>query len=134
MTEFHHPDRLGYADSTFGGSNRNHREDINKARQAAEALFAPKRRLAEPAAPVPVTSADETVRKPRILSAAPVKRTSVTAVEPSAKVASPKKRQQIPAAHLARIRTWLKYGMTIAQVAGVYGVTIDEIKNILGKA
>jgi len=131
MTEFHHPDRSVYADSTFGRSNQNHREDINRARQAAEALFAPKRRVVEPVLPVPVASTGQLVRKPRILSAVPVQPTRAEAVKPSVKAVSPKKHEKIPAAHSARIRTWLKYGMTISQIADVYGVTIGEIEGIL---
>jgi hypothetical protein len=133
MTEIHHPDRSDYADSTFGRSNRNHREDINRARQAAEALFAPRHWVAEPAAPVPVASTGQTPRKPRILSAVPVQPTCLQAIEPSVEVVSPKKREKIPAAHFARIRTWLKHGMTVPQVADVYGVTIGEIEIILQK-
>ena len=42
-------------------------------------------------------------------------------------------RAVVPAAHVARIRTWVKYGMTIAHVAAVYGVDADEIVKLLGK-
>jgi len=34
----------------------------------------------------------------------------------------------------ARIRTWVKYGMTVSQVAQVYKVTVEEIERILRKA
>jgi hypothetical protein len=40
----------------------------------------------------------------------------------------------IPASQLARIRAWVKYGMTVAQVAEVYGVSVGEIERVLGKA
>ena len=40
----------------------------------------------------------------------------------------------IPAAHVPCIRIWVKYGMTIAQVATVYGVHPAEIARRLGKA
>ena len=40
---------------------------------------------------------------------------------------------EIPASQLARIRTWVKYGMTVAQVAKVYGVPVDEIERVLRK-
>jgi len=133
MTELHHSDRSGYAGSTFGRSNRNHREDINGARLAAEALFAPKPRLAKPAEPAPTASTGQTARKPRILSAVPARRTHAEAAAPSVKVVSPKKPEKIPAAHFARIRTLLKYGMTVPQVAEVYEATIDEIERMLQK-
>jgi hypothetical protein len=41
---------------------------------------------------------------------------------------------EIPPAQFARIRAWVKYGMTVAQVAGVYGAAVGEIERILGKA
>ena len=40
----------------------------------------------------------------------------------------------IPGSEFGRIRTLAKYGMTVAQVAKVYGVTADEIERILGRA
>jgi hypothetical protein len=44
------------------------------------------------------------------------------------------RREAIPAAHVARIRTWVKYGMPVPQVAAIYGAEVDEIVRILGKA
>jgi len=41
---------------------------------------------------------------------------------------------QIPRSQFARIRTSVKYGMTAAQVAGVYGVAVDVIERILRRA
>lgn len=32
---------------------------------------------------------------------------------------------------VARIRTWLKYGMTVTQVAEVFGVAVDEIERAM---
>jgi hypothetical protein len=37
----------------------------------------------------------------------------------------------IPASQFARIRTLVKYGMTIPQVAQVCGVAVEEIERIL---
>jgi len=34
----------------------------------------------------------------------------------------------------ARIRTWVEYGMTTAQVAAIYGVGIEVIERILNQA
>ena len=42
--------------------------------------------------------------------------------------------REIPASEFARIRTWAKYGMTVAQVADFYGVAVGEIERILHKA
>jgi hypothetical protein len=41
---------------------------------------------------------------------------------------------EIPSSQSARIRTWMKYGMTAAQVAGVDGVAVDVIERILRRA
>ena len=38
---------------------------------------------------------------------------------------------EIPTSQFARIRAWVKYGMSVAQVAGVYGVAVDVIERIL---
>jgi hypothetical protein len=39
--------------------------------------------------------------------------------------------RQIPASQFGRVRTLTKYGMTQAQVAELYGVTVQEIDWIL---
>jgi hypothetical protein len=38
---------------------------------------------------------------------------------------------EIPRSQFARIRTLAKYGMTVAQVAKVYGFAVGEIERIL---
>ena len=38
-----------------------------------------------------------------------------------------------PASQFARIRTWMRYGMTVAEVAQVYEVTVEEIERNLQK-
>ena len=88
MTEIHHADRAGYAASTFDRLNRNHRNEVNRARQAAEALFAPKPRAAEPAIQVLIASTTQAARKPRILSAVPAQPTRGETVKASGKVMS----------------------------------------------
>jgi hypothetical protein len=40
---------------------------------------------------------------------------------------------EIPGAQLARMRALVKYGMTIAQVAAVYGVAVGDIQHIFGR-
>jgi hypothetical protein len=133
MTEYHHFDRAGDAGVTLRRWTDSDHEEINTARQAAEALFAPKRRVAEPSTPAAVLSADQTARKPRILSAVRVQPACVEAIEAPVNHAPPEPREKIPASHFARIRTWLKYGMTIPQIAEVYGVTNGDIERILQK-
>ena len=41
---------------------------------------------------------------------------------------------EIPPAHVARIRTWVTYGMKVAQVAQLYRVPVGEIERLLGRA
>lgn len=98
--------------------------------RAAEALFRPKAH--EPKQDMLGTApiAEQSVRKPRILpviTPAPIRvEKTVTAIAPK----KPKARS-IPASHVKRIRTWLIYGMTIKQVAQVYGVPVSAIERLL---
>ena len=109
------------------------RERITSARQAAEALFTPKRQPVEPSVSESVPSAERSARKPRvlaILSPAPVRNEEVAApVDPE-----PRTTRQIPRSHQARIRAWVNYGMTVPQVARVYGVAVGVIERILRQA
>jgi len=102
------------------------RERITSARQAAEALFTPKPQPVEPSISDPVPSAEQPARKPRVLSISPpppVRDEEVAApINPE-----PRTTRDIPRSHHARIRTWVKYGLTIPQVAEVYGVTVGVI-------
>jgi hypothetical protein len=41
---------------------------------------------------------------------------------------------EIPVSQFARIRAWVKYGMTISEVAEVYGVAVDVIERIVRQA
>jgi hypothetical protein len=106
------------------------RERIASARQAAEALFTPKPQSAEPSVSGSVPSAARPARKPRVLpvsSPAPVRNEEIAApVSPE-----PRTTRQIPRSHHARIRTWVQYGLTIPQVAEVYGVAVGVIERIL---
>jgi hypothetical protein len=101
-----------------------------RARQAAEALFTAKRPVNEPSIPESPTSVDQSVRKPRVLGilpASPADREEVTAPVRSELPMT----REIPQSEFARIRVWMKYGMTVAQVAGVYGVAVGAIERIL---
>jgi hypothetical protein len=124
MSESHPPRRPLFGRSHASARTPDERERWAQARQAAEALFAPKRSVAE----VPSLSGQE----PRDPTTTPPPRQhelfeAVGAPEPP-------RQRGIPRAHFARIRTWARYGMTIAQVAAVYGVEADEIARILRKA
>ena len=106
------------------------RDRIANTRQAAEALFTPKRQPVEPSVSDSVPSPEQPARKPRvlsILSPAPVRNEEAAAtVNPE-----PRTTRQIPRSHHARIRTWVNYGLTIPQVAEVYGVAVDVVEHIL---
>jgi hypothetical protein len=109
------------------------REQITRARQAAEALFRSKQPVSGPSVPASAP-ADQPTRKPRVLQtispAVPVgheERETPAAPEPQTM-------RKIPRSQFVRIRTLVKYGMTLAQVAKVYGVDAGEIARILRHA
>ena len=63
---------------------------------------------------------------------------SAAEVEPAAepkqmlrKATAKRETRQIPVSQFGRVRTLTSYGMTRAQVAELYGVTVDEIDRIL---
>jgi hypothetical protein len=108
------------------------RERIFRARQAAEALFKSDTSVKTP--PVPETTpADQAARKPRVLQivSSPA---SVRLTKTEHSIVPPPPAGEISPSQFGRIRAWMKYGMTTAQVAQVYGVPISEIERILGKA
>jgi hypothetical protein len=105
------------------------REPIIRARQAAEALFTVKRPVG--ALSVPDTSpAEQSTRKPRLLSIVPAAPVRVEEVKGPVRLEQQTPRA-IPRSQFARIRTWVKYGMTVAQVANVYGVARGDVERIL---
>ena len=110
------------------------RERVSRARQAAEALFTSKPPVIDPPGPEPLPPAEEPTRKPRVLRiispAAPV---THEVVEPPARPAPPARRA-IPRSQFAGIRTWVKYGMTVTEVAEVYGAAVGDIERILRQA
>ena len=107
------------------------REQIVRARQAAEALFTSKQDVTDQAfselsqAPHP--------RKPRILPIlppAPIRQQTVEAPIPPEQRHAP----EIPVKKRARVRTLVKYGMSPSQVADLYRVPIETIELILQNA
>ncbi len=105
------------------------REQITRARQAAEALFtskSPETRHAVPdtAPPGPPT------RKPRVLQiiAAPPERGEEVK---AAATSEPQPSREVSKSDFSRIRTWVKYGMTVRQVAEFYGAEMDDIERII---
>jgi hypothetical protein len=107
----------------------NDREQIARARQAAEALFSSKPPVTKSAvtesAPPPPTE-----RKPRVLQIIAVPAKSDEEVN-AAVTREPRPNPQIPRSQFSRIRSWVKYGMTVRQVAEHYGAEIDEIRRII---
>jgi hypothetical protein len=103
----------------------NDRERITRARQAAEALFAPNQHLA--AQSVGEASSPADLRGPRVLAVASPAPEKVEAPTSPKHLMTPK----IPRSQFARVRSWVRYGMTARQVAEVYGVGIGEIESVL---
>ena len=116
------------ANMNFG----HYREPITSARKAAEALFAPKpeaegQSLSDPEEPV-------AARKPRVLPALspmPIRWETIDVTAAPKHLATP---VAIPAKKSARVRTLVKYGMTVAQVAEAYGVSVETIARVLQRA
>jgi hypothetical protein len=122
--------------------DRNNREKITRARQAAEDPFKRTQQTTPPEFAAPASSASSTGqqasrRQPRVLAVAP-------RVGPSAKTETPAKPKPmrrkkaprrgtgaVPSSQVGRVRALTNYGMTRAQVAEVYGVTIEEIDRII---
>jgi hypothetical protein len=129
-------------DEWQSADERNSREKVSRARQAAEDLFKPARPNAdaETTGPVPNGGAPhepEPRRQPRIFTAPP-------RLPPNPKVEPPVAAQPIrqrtvakqstrtvPPSQIGRVRTLATYGMTPVQVADLYGVTVAEIDRIL---
>jgi hypothetical protein len=109
------------------------RERITSARQAAEALFAPKPQVTGPSVSNPLPSADQSARKPRVLATSPPP--APLEVEEVATPVNPEEqvRPEIPVSKFAHIRTLAKYGMTVSQIAEVYGVAAGAIQRVLGR-
>jgi hypothetical protein len=101
------------------------REQMVRARSAAEALFARKPEIVEP--PVSESSPAPGSRQPRVLPILPRPADApVSPVPPSA--------PEIPVKERSRVRTLVKYGMSISQVADLYRVPVETIERILRKA
>jgi hypothetical protein len=116
---------------------------MNKAREAAEALFTTKKQVERTEAPTSAPSVLTQVeqhahREPRIFaisSAIPVAENFVEEAvgqNPKPKRGTSRRRVKIPAAQHDRVRTLVMYGMTFAEVADLYGVPVDVIERIVG--
>jgi hypothetical protein len=104
------------------------REQMTSARRAAEALFTPRPELE--VQPIPHPAQSIKAHKPRVLPVLPP--ASIRQVSASA-TSEPATVPEIPAKKSSRLRTLLKYGMTVSQVAEVYQVPIETIERIIRK-
>ncbi|HEX3536990.1 MAG TPA: hypothetical protein VHU15_09500 [Stellaceae bacterium] len=129
-------------DEWQSADERNSREKISRARQAAEDLFKPAHPNAdaEPTGPAPNGGASheqEPRRQPRIFTAPPrlppsPKVEFPVAAEPvRRRVIAKQSTRTVPPSQIGRVRTLATYGMTPVQVAELYGVTVAEIDRIL---
>jgi hypothetical protein len=135
---FRYPDRIHHSEHILPRRHQHpdprddDRERITRARQAADALFTSKPPVGGPSAP-DTAPADPSARKPRVLQIIPSPAIRAEEVKAPASP-EPQTMPAIPESHFPRIRTWVKYGITVSQVAKVYGADLDEIERILRKA
>jgi hypothetical protein len=121
---------------------RNNRERIDRARQAAEDLF---KRAPHDSAPELSTSAPNDAspvepqprRQPRIFTIPPQVPKSAE-IEPPVETKPMPRRPvarrpagAVPPSQIGRVRALATYGMTQEQVADLYGVTVGEIERVL---
>ena len=103
---------------------------MTSARRAAEALFTTKPEL--DVQPVPDPAPSIKAHKPRVLPVLPPTPIRQETVNASA-TSEPATVAEIPAKKSARLRTLVKYGMTVSQVAEVCQVPIETIERMLRK-
>lgn len=121
--------------------DRNNRERISRARQAAEDLFRPAPQNNGVEFPRPAANgapaSEPPRRQPRIFTIPP--RPSANAEEQTPIAPKPNRQRAtvkprtgaVPASHIGRVRALTSYGMTPKQVAELYGVTVAEIERIV---
>jgi hypothetical protein len=123
-------------------NSRDDREHINRAREAAEALFTPKKQVerakeptSAPVAPSPVEQ--PAPRTPRIIAMpAPMPVADGTVATPTDP--KPKSRRtvsrrpiKVPASQHGRVRALALYGMTLGEIADLYGAPVDVVERIV---
>jgi hypothetical protein len=114
-------------------------QQMPKALRAAAALFKSKVQAASIEAELPATDGlapteQPTQRKPRILTVSQAVPTHPEPGIPATPEQGAVKRQpaiEIPASEYGRVRALAKYGMTVEQVAGLYEVTLSEVRRII---
>ena len=122
--------------------DRNGREKIIRARQAAEDLFKPTQQNIGAdlvrSTPSAASSAEpQPRREPRIFAVPPRAPISAAVERPTEpkpirrKATTRRETAAVPASQMGRVRALTSYGMTRAQVAELYDVSIDEIERII---
>jgi len=108
-----------------GGDDR---QRDTRASEAAEALFAPKRAVPKTLAAESLVPASPPARTTRLAYSQPSARAEKSEPEtaPASSII-----QAISDPQLPRIRTWLKFGMKLRQVAQLIGVDAKEIEHML---
>jgi hypothetical protein len=119
------------------------RAQVTKAREAAEALFRPNKieRTEAPTSTSMAASPTEhpAPRVPRIIpmpSTMPVTEGIVarsTDPRPKSRREVIRRRAEVPASQHDRVRALAGYGMTVDEVAELYGVQVGVIERIVGK-
>jgi hypothetical protein len=124
--------------------DRNNREKTTRARQAAEDLFKPAHQDTAADAPQSAPDSDAPAdqqprRQPRVFAVpprVPVQAEHEPAAEPEQIRRTPVARGRsgsVLPAQIGRVRALTSYGMTRAQVAELYGVSVDEIERVIRK-
>jgi hypothetical protein len=125
-------------------ADRNDRERVNRARQAAEDLFKPTQQNTVADLPTSAPNAAATAeqrprRQPRIFAVpaqVPKSAQVELPVEPKRirrQTTTRRESGAVPTSQMGRVRALTRYGMTRAQVAELYGVTVHEIERIISR-
>jgi hypothetical protein len=120
------------------------RAQVTKAREAAEALFTPKKQADHTAAPTPDPVSRSLVeqpvpRIPRIIAIPATMPVSDETVAPPSGPRLTSRREvsrariEVPVAQHDRVRTLAQYGMTLAEVADLYRVHVEVIERIVAE-
>jgi hypothetical protein len=123
---------------------REDREQVTKAREAAEALFSPRKQLERAEVPTSAPSAllqveQPAPRTPRIIAMPSTMRVTDESVapppdaKPKSRRETNRQRPEIPASQHGRVRALALYGMTLAEVADLYRVPVDVIERIVAE-
>lgn len=72
-------------------------------------------------------------RKPRVLSISSDTPASSMVQAGQANRGRTEDAPPIPISEVRRIKTWVRYGMTLSQVAHMYGVAVGDVEGVLRK-